>query len=229
MYRARLQTRVRGTNESLSELAQSINKLTRQSYPGADPHITNILSLDHFINAIADSDVRLRLREARPKDINEAEIVAIRLETHRLADRQENELVNKFHAHQTNTTVAPVQIQPKTITSQNEQCDNLAKELSSFKKEIGYLAKEIRNMARNNGQEHYFRPRNPGNVQNRYAGQRPFQGRLYGQNITNQQGNRGSMRNWDRWGQQENQTNLENQSSQENMKLSDSRVGDRQP
>ena len=88
MFWARLQTRVRGTNESLSELAQSIKKLTRQAYPGADSNITSILSLDHFIDAIADSDMRLRLREARPKDINEAEILAIRLETRRLADRQ---------------------------------------------------------------------------------------------------------------------------------------------
>ncbi|KAL3882569.1 hypothetical protein ACJMK2_028903, partial [Sinanodonta woodiana] len=41
---------------------------------------------------------RLRLREARPKDIHKAETLAVRLETRRLADRQRGSsvrLVNK--------------------------------------------------------------------------------------------------------------------------------------
>lgn len=41
----------------------------------------NILALEQFIDALPDPDIRLRLKEARPKDINDAEIIAIRLET----------------------------------------------------------------------------------------------------------------------------------------------------
>ncbi|XP_069125562.1 uncharacterized protein DDB_G0283697-like [Argopecten irradians] len=93
MYRARLQTKVRGKEESLSELAQSIRKLTRQAYPTADSSLINILALDHYIDSIQDSELRLRLRELRPKNINEAETHAVRLEAHRLADRQRGKAV----------------------------------------------------------------------------------------------------------------------------------------
>lgn len=57
--------------------------MTRQVYPTADTTIISILALDQFIDALPDPEMRLRLREAKPKDINEAEILAIRLETYR--------------------------------------------------------------------------------------------------------------------------------------------------
>ena len=88
MFRAKLKTRTRGNNESISELAQAIKKLTRQAYPSAESGLTDILALDQFIDALPDPDIRLRLREARPRDINEAETLAIRLETYRMADPQ---------------------------------------------------------------------------------------------------------------------------------------------
>lgn len=61
-------------------------KLTRQAYPTTDHSVLNILALEQFIDALSDPDIRLRLQEARAKDINEAKIIAIRLETHRIAD-----------------------------------------------------------------------------------------------------------------------------------------------
>lgn len=63
-------------------------KLTRQAYPTTDQSVLNILALEQFIDDLSDPDIRLRLQEARAKDINEAEIIAIRLETHRIADAQ---------------------------------------------------------------------------------------------------------------------------------------------
>jgi hypothetical protein len=48
----------------------------------------NVLALDHLIDALPDPDMRLRLRESRVKDIGEAEIMAIRLETYKVADAQ---------------------------------------------------------------------------------------------------------------------------------------------
>lgn len=38
-----------------------------------------------------DPEIRLRLREPRPRDITDAETLAIRLETYRLADTQKNQ------------------------------------------------------------------------------------------------------------------------------------------
>lgn len=56
-------------------------KLTRQANPTTDQGVLNILALEQFIDALPDPDIRLRLQEARSKDINDAEIIAIRLET----------------------------------------------------------------------------------------------------------------------------------------------------
>jgi hypothetical protein len=55
--------------------------LTRCAYPGA-PSVTDVLALDQFIDALKDPDMRLRIRDARPYNINEAEILAVRLETY---------------------------------------------------------------------------------------------------------------------------------------------------
>jgi hypothetical protein len=88
IFRARLQTRTRAKDESIPELAHAIRKLTRQAYPSAPSDITDILGIDHFIDALPDFDMRLKLRESNPKTISDAELQAIRLETFRLADKQ---------------------------------------------------------------------------------------------------------------------------------------------
>jgi len=73
----------RASDESMVELAQSLKKMTRKAYPKVSTEVINILALDPVIDAI-----RIRLREVGAKDINEAEQVAVRHETCRLADRQ---------------------------------------------------------------------------------------------------------------------------------------------
>jgi hypothetical protein len=82
-------------DETLPELAQSIKKLTRLAYPIAHSTLISVLSLEHFIDAIPDGDIRLRLREVNPKNINEAETLAVRLETLKLADRQKGRMIRK--------------------------------------------------------------------------------------------------------------------------------------
>lgn len=83
VFRSQLQIRVENKNETMTELAQSVRKLTRKAYPGAPPYLINTLALDHFIDAIPDVDMKLRLREARPRDLNAAKSLAVRLEWYR--------------------------------------------------------------------------------------------------------------------------------------------------
>ncbi|CAC5382414.1 unnamed protein product [Mytilus coruscus] len=97
-FRAELQTRVRLRNESLPELAQAIKKLTRRAYPGTSPIVRDTLALDYFIDAITETDIRLRLREVGPKTIYESENIAVRLEALRLADRQKGRSVRTADA-----------------------------------------------------------------------------------------------------------------------------------
>lgn len=83
VFRSQLQIRVENKNETMTELAQSVSKLTRKAYPGAPPYLIDTLALDHFIDAIPDVDMKLRLREARPRDLNAAKSLAVRLEWYR--------------------------------------------------------------------------------------------------------------------------------------------------
>lgn len=63
MYKPNLQTIVRRKDESLSELAQSVRKLSLLAYPSADPALINILAIEYFIDSIPDSEIRLRITE----------------------------------------------------------------------------------------------------------------------------------------------------------------------
>ncbi|CAC5382354.1 unnamed protein product [Mytilus coruscus] len=98
VFRAELQTRVRLRNESLPELGQAIKKLTRRAYPGTFPIVRDTLALNYFIDAITETDIRLRLREVGPKTIYESENIAVRLEALRLADRQKGRSVRTADA-----------------------------------------------------------------------------------------------------------------------------------
>jgi hypothetical protein len=53
------------------------------------------LALYQFIDALKDPDIRLRIREARPYNINEAEILAVRLETLKQADNHRGKMLGE--------------------------------------------------------------------------------------------------------------------------------------
>ena len=212
MFRAKLQTRIRGKEETLPELAQSIKKLTRQAYPSAPSSLTSVLALEHFIDAIPDSDLRLRLRETNPKSINEAETLAVRLETLKLAERQKGRVVR--------------QVDP----SKNEQQDHnggtkngfseFKDEFSELRKDLVSLTKEIRVLTQNKNNGNGQRGDNP--QRNFNNGQRrPFNG----QNKNFGQGNRNVNQRNGNFSQ--NRQNFQNFNQQGNQWRSSSGVGAR--
>ena len=96
IYRTQLKSRTRNKGETIQELAQAIKKLVRQAYPGVNKDIIQTLSLDNFIDAISDSDIRMRVREFSPKRLEEAEQICVRLETYKIADKQRTRLVGRL-------------------------------------------------------------------------------------------------------------------------------------
>lgn len=131
IFRSRLQTRVRGRNESIAELANAIRKLTRQAYPGAQSSLIDILSLDHFIDALTDSEIKLRLREARPTNLNAAETLAVRLESYRLADSQRTKSVR----------IAEIDKSSSSIESVKSDLDGLKRSVTSLAASVDKLAR----------------------------------------------------------------------------------------
>lgn len=75
----------------------------------SDPGLLDTLAVDYFVDALPDYDTRLRLRELRHKDINEAETHAVRLEVHKQADKQMGKSVHVVNTDSTQSTDTPVQ------------------------------------------------------------------------------------------------------------------------
>lgn len=137
IYRAQLKSRVRNKNETIPELAQAIKKLTRQAYPEINKDVIETLSLDNFIDAITDSDIRMRLRELGPKTITEAERVSVRMEANKIADKQRSRLVGRLDC-------ADEQKQPHSLEDKiNGLCESM-----------GNLTDQIKNMSSNKFQNY---------------------------------------------------------------------------
>lgn len=87
MFRAQLCCRARGREETLPELSQAIQRLTRQPYPAAPSTLQDTLARDHFIDALPDSEMRWRIHQARPSCLREALTTALEVEAFYVADR----------------------------------------------------------------------------------------------------------------------------------------------
>ena len=96
IYRTQLKSRTRHTGETIQELAHAIKKLVHQAYPGVNKEVIETLSLDNFIDAITDSDIRMRVQELSPKSLDEAEQICVRLEAYKVADKQRSCFVGRL-------------------------------------------------------------------------------------------------------------------------------------
>ena len=88
VFSSQLKTRTKGKGETIPQLAMSIRKLTRQSYPNSSLDVIEALSLDHFNDTLSETEIRLRLREVGPKTLAEAEKIAVRMEALTSGSRQ---------------------------------------------------------------------------------------------------------------------------------------------
>ena len=80
LYRAQLKEREWKHGENVAEFGQRILRLTTLSYPKADPSLIKSLAMGFFVDAISDAEMRLKIQQTRPKDLNEAVKVAVELE-----------------------------------------------------------------------------------------------------------------------------------------------------
>ncbi|MCG7878901.1 MAG: retropepsin-like aspartic protease, partial [Candidatus Thiodiazotropha endolucinida] len=88
LYRAQLKERQWKHGENIPEFGQRILRLTTLAYPGANAGLIDTLAMGNFIDAISDSEMRLKIQQSRPKVFNEAVKVAVELEAFDKAERQ---------------------------------------------------------------------------------------------------------------------------------------------
>lgn len=197
VFRSELQTRVKGRNESIPELAQSIKKLTRKAYPSANLDVTETLALDYFIDAIPFKEIRIRLREVSPKTVAEAENIAVRLDAVHMTDRSRN------------CNVKAIGVETET-NDLSKKIDEVIKKIDRVSNEVETLkSKETRSQEFNGNNRNYdVEPRaqgswskfNKGNNFNRNGGtnnQYTPRGQANGSNRYDQKQN-SNQGNWQR-------------------------------
>ena len=173
VFRSQLKSRVKGKGETTAELAQSVRKLTRQAYPKVSLSVIEALALDYFIDAIPETEIRMRLREVGPMTLAEAEKIAVRMEAHRIADKQRTRLVGK------------VEQDSQTTPSSNQ--NTVEQQISNISTRIDSLQKSVQNLAQQHTgptQANYRNPQQRNNFNhgqnrpyNRNFNQRHFQSR----------------------------------------------------
>ena len=77
--------------ETLSELGQGIRRLTNLAYPTAPGEVRETLAKDQFIDALIDSDIRIRIKQSRPANLNEAISCAVELEAYNRVEKRDKE------------------------------------------------------------------------------------------------------------------------------------------
>ena len=131
IYRSQLKSRTRNRAETIQELAQAIKKLVRQAYPGVNKEVVETLSLDNFIDALTDNDMRMRVRELNPKSLEEAEQACVRLEAYKIADKQQSRSVCRI--------ISEAELSKEDQNYSSSQFELLSEAISSLTDEVKQL------------------------------------------------------------------------------------------
>ncbi len=198
VFRTQLKSRVRNKNETISELAQSIKKLTRQAYPSANAEIVEALALDAFIDALTDSEIRLRLREIGAKSLDEAEKTAVRMEAHRIADRQRYKsvctAVGQNRPTESNKSPA-IDILTESVKNLSTKLDKLLQDPPTQRYQNQYPGSNNVHQGRNNYVPHRNRYVDQFSQNDRYAFNQPRGGNPYRHEPFSRQNGRGGNPN----------------------------------
>ena len=134
LYQTQLKTLLRKKEQTLPELAQTMRRLTRQTYPEATEAIRETLARDHFIDALPDADVWWCIQQTRPIILQDALTTTVELEAFQLPNLQRGQ-VNRAEvaAPQDSTTARPVSENTAKPTQSplDQKLDTMAKLLQS--------------------------------------------------------------------------------------------------
>jgi len=95
-YQAELQCRRRNSGESLRELAQDIRRLMILAYPDDRSPMSERVAKEHFIAAIDDPELELKVHEKEPQTLDTALKYAQRLEVYKNAVRQRRQRFSRM-------------------------------------------------------------------------------------------------------------------------------------
>ena len=126
-FKVQLRGRTRKSRESLPELAQDITRLVYKAYPRAPREVHDNLTLDYFVEAITDSELRWRVIQSNPKTLNDAVSVASRMEAFQMAEKQRTQQRRNVHM------VTKSNVSESNLRNLSSKLDEISKELQLLK------------------------------------------------------------------------------------------------
>ena len=92
-FRVELQSRRRRQGETLADLHADIRRLMALAYPDAHGNsVCELIARDHFLSALGNRELELKLREREPPDLDAALRLALRLEAYAVSFRRDSDV-----------------------------------------------------------------------------------------------------------------------------------------
>ena len=143
LYKIQFKARYQQKDESLPELAQAVRRLARLAYPSLPATTQSEFAKDQFLEALQEADIRWRLKQTRPRTLDEALKSAIELEAIQESERQRGGPRRQVRAvsydnsssRGRNKNNRP-QWEPATADESHPMTDSLAAMLAALSKEV---------------------------------------------------------------------------------------------
>jgi hypothetical protein len=152
-FAAELRSRRRRHNESLAELHADVKRLMALAYPdSAHSQLGQVIARDHFIPALGDREMELKVRDRDPEDLESAFRAAIRIETHlkayeaeheREAPRENRNRRDRFDDQRVRLVAPPADQNVNENESADSSVIKLFAQLERSQKERDELSKEL--------------------------------------------------------------------------------------
>ncbi|CAC5393294.1 unnamed protein product [Mytilus coruscus] len=152
-YRVQFKERRQKASETLPELGQSVRRLSNLAYPTAPLELRDTLAKEQFLDALVDSEMRLRIKQSRPKGLNDTIRLAVELEAYSKAESRT--MKSMGHLRQTTSDErTEASNSPETVVSM----ENMATWMQTIENNLQSLTKDMMTLKDLNSQRK-FQPR----------------------------------------------------------------------
>ncbi|CAC5418452.1 unnamed protein product [Mytilus coruscus] len=125
LYRVQFRERKQKASETLPEMGQAVRRLSNLAYPTSPRKVRETLAKDQFIDGLFDSEMRLKIKQSRPINLDEAIRLAVELEAFNQAESSNRG--NRGHLRSTNQSE---NIDTTDINSRADTCAMKKMEMS---------------------------------------------------------------------------------------------------
>jgi hypothetical protein len=137
LYRVQLRGRRKRASETMPELGHSIRRLANIAYPKALADVRETSALEQFLDSLPNLDMRIRIKQVRPKDLNDAIRHAVEYEAYLRAEEHRD---HKAYQRQ----VADKVVESSFNEELKQWMESMEKNLLSLSKEIKQIQLQVR-------------------------------------------------------------------------------------